>query len=120
MSDTTFGILFFADLVVGFLIWLYLTDYFNKFRWWKAALIKSSVYCLFFGIGFLGKGGDDPGFMLPCPILPAAIVSATENDLQEFVQNALVPYGFWTVVVFIFYSLRQALRYVTKSREGKF
>jgi hypothetical protein len=110
MSDTTIFILVFADLVTGFLIWLYLKEYFSQFIWWKAALIKSLIYSLFFGIGAFGEGGGEPGFMLPAPILPAAIVSIAESRLYVFIQNALLPYGFWTLVLFAFYCIRHGIR----------
>lgn len=116
MSDTTIIILVFTDLVAGFLIWLYLKDYFNQFSWWKAALIKSLVYSLFFGVGAFGEGGSDPGFVLPAPILPTAIVSLAEYDFNEFVQTALLPYGFWAVLLLAFYCIRQAVRYLRKRR----
>ena len=117
MSETTIAILVLIDLVAGFLIWLYLKDYFSQFSWWKAALIKSLVYCLFFGIGAFGEGGGEPGFMLPAPILPAAIVSLTESKLHVFIQNALLPYVFWALVLFAFYSSRQAIRHLKKRRQ---
>jgi hypothetical protein len=117
MSETTIVILVFADLVAGFLIWLYMRDYFNQFSWLKAALIKPLVYCLFFGIGAFGEGGGEPSFMLPAPILPAAIVSLVESDFHVFLQNALLPYGFWTLVLFAFYCIRQAVRHWRKPRQ---
>jgi hypothetical protein len=116
MSDTIIVIVVFADLVAGFLIWLYLKNYFDKFSWWKAALIKSSVYCLFFGIGAFGEGGGEPGFTLPAPVLPAAIVAMNESKFQVFIQNALLPYGFWTLVLFAFYCIRQTVRHLRKPK----
>jgi hypothetical protein len=117
MSDTSIVILVFVDLVAGLLIWLYLKGYFNQFCWWKAALIKSFVYSLFFGIGAFGEGGGEPGFMLPAPVLPAAIVSLTESKLYVFVQNALLPYGFWALMLFASYCIRQAVGQMKKSRQ---
>jgi hypothetical protein len=118
MSDTSLFILVLVDMVAGLLTWLYLKDYFNHFKWWKATLIKSFVYCLFFGIGALGEGGGEPGFVLPVPILPAAIVSLAESKFYVFVQNALLPYGFWVLVLFLFYIIRQAIRQLMKTRQA--
>jgi hypothetical protein len=116
MNNTTIIILVFADLVAGFLIWLYVMGYLNQFSWWKAALIKSFVYALFFGIGAFGEGGGEPGFMLPAPILPAAIISLSESKLYDFIQNALLPYSFWVLVLFTFFYIRQAIRHLKKSK----
>jgi hypothetical protein len=119
MNDTITVILFFLDLVIGLLTWLYLNNYFNQFIWWKAALIKSLIYSLFFGIGALGEGGGDPGFMLPYPIAPAAIVALTESKFYVFVQNALLPYILWTTILFAYYCLKQVLRHLRKTRKTK-
>jgi hypothetical protein len=119
MGDTTILILAFTDLIAGFFVWLYLKDYFNQFKWWQAALIKSCVYPLFLGIGAFGEGGGDPGFMLPAPILPAAVVSLSENKFYVFVQNALLPYIFWTSALFAFYCLRQVFRHLKETRQAK-
>jgi hypothetical protein len=94
MSDSIIVILVFIDVVAGFLIWLYLNDRFNQISWWKAAVIKSLVYGLFFGIGALGEGGGEPGFLLPAPVLLAAIVSLTEQKWHLFVDNAFFLMGF--------------------------
>lgn len=118
MSDRVYIFLILGDLMSGFLIWLYLKDYFNHFGKWEAALIKSLVYPLFFGIGAIGEGGGDPGFMLPAPILPAAIVALIENSFYEFLLNALLPYCFWASLLFLFYALREAIRH-RKSRIHK-
>ena len=106
MSSTAIFILAFIDLTIGFLVWLYLKDYFNSFEWWKAAVIKSLVYSFFFGLGALGKGGGEPGFMLPYPIASAAIVALKESKFHVFVQNAAVPFAFWTIVLFALYCLK--------------
>ena len=49
MNDSVYIFLVLADISTGFLIWLYLKDYFNQFGGWKSAVIKSLVYPLFFG-----------------------------------------------------------------------
>ena len=116
MSDTTISILALLDLFIGFLLWLYGNNYFDRFKWWKAALIKSFVYALFFGIGALGEGGGDPGFMLPYPVLPAAIVALTESKTYLFMQNALIPFGFWWLVFFIVYCLIYLLKQIRRGR----
>lgn len=119
MSDTTVLILVFTDLIAGFLVWLYLKDYFNQFKWWQAALIKSFVYSIFLGIGAFGEGGGEPGFMLPAPILPAAVVSLSENKFYLFVQNALLPYIFWASALFTFYCIKQVFKHLRKIRRAK-
>lgn len=95
-----------ADLIAGFLIWLYAKDYFNRFTWWKAALLKSLVYSLFFGLAFLGKGGGDPGFMLPAPVLPAAVFTGMEDDFSTALRNVIIPYVCWVLLLLLFFSLR--------------
>lgn len=115
MNETTLFILIFGDLVAGFLVWLYLKDYFSQFSWWKSALLKSFVYSLFFGIGALGEGGGEPGFMLPAPILASIIVALMDQNLNSFLQNAVLAYGFWVVLLFAFYSACEALRRIRKA-----
>jgi hypothetical protein len=110
MGDTAFFLLPIVDLTLGFFVWLYLKDYFNRFKWWKAALIKSLTYALFFGIGAIGEGGGEPGFMLPFPVAPAAIVALTESKFYVFIQNALIPYGFWIMVFFAIFCLKHIFK----------
>ena len=58
----------------------------------EKCIIKSVVYCLFFLASVqLAKGGGDPGFMLPAPILTAGIDSLVAYDFSVFVRNALIP-----------------------------
>lgn len=60
MSETIMLLLIAADLIAGFLTWLYAKDYFNRFAWRKAALLKSLVYSLFFGFALLEKEARPP------------------------------------------------------------
>lgn len=118
MSETIILLLVAADLITGFLIWLCARDYFNRFRWWKAALLKSLLYGLFLGAGLLGKGGGEPGFLLPAPILPAAIIAGKEGDFGLLLRNAGLPYGCWVLLLLLFYTLRQINRQKKVRRSG--
>lgn len=110
MGDSVILLLIFADLITGFLLWLFAKDYLNRFTWWKAALLKSLLYSLFFGVGLLGEGGSEPGFLLPAPILPAAIIAGKEGDFALVMRNAGLPYACWALLLFLLFALRHLIR----------
>ena len=104
MRDQVMTLTILAVLLTGVIFRYWLKPKIKGVNRWLSCLIRSLFYSLFFGIGALGAGGGEPGFILPAPTLAAAIL-----DSRNLISNAIIPLLFWWAVFLIILILKEVI-----------
>jgi hypothetical protein len=112
MSKLTFVYICFAIPLVALVLSIYLDGWIRKLSWLKRSLIKSFFYASFLGIGVIGGSDSDPGFALPGPIIPVALVTEREN----WAGNVAIPFCFFWTIFFLCLGMSKLFASIRKRR----